>query len=717
MTLSAEAAALREKLSTLAHNLYWTWQADLRGLLNDLDAGLWHATNHNPVAVLQRLPEPRWEALAADPVLHRRVDRALQILRGYVGDGSSWGERHAGPLRVRPVAYFCAEFGLHECLPVYSGGMGVLAGDHLKSASDLGIPMVGVGLFYREGYFHQTLDREGRQGTEYTRNDPGSMPLTLVREEGGRPLEILVRTPYGHLAAQIWEAAVGRNRLFLLDADIEANGEEARALSRRLYGGDQELRLRQEILLGIGGVHALEAMGVRPSVLHLNEGHCALALLRMSRGYMKESDCSFDEAFREVSSRTVFTTHTPVAAGHDWFPPDLVEFHLATFRESLGLSRDAFLDLGRFHPGKADDGFCMTILALRAAHRTNAVSSANGRVSRRMWTGLWPGRTEDQVPIGHVTNGVHVDTWLAPEMRALFHRVLGPDWPRRLSHADFWARLDQALDAEVWSVHEMLRIRLIQFVRRRLDAQCCSWGSPEEERLEAARVLDPRVLTVGFARRFAPYKRATLLLSDKERFRRLVANAERPVQFIFSGKAHPNDGEGQEMVRQIVALTREEGFRGRVVFVGNYDLHLARQMVQGVDLWMNLPRRPLEACGTSGQKAAMNGVLNLSTLDGWWPEGWDGMNGFALPAPDVPPEGAAQDAPDARSLFAMLEDEVVPLFYRRDENGIPRGWVFRMKRSIRTLIWRFNSDRMVMDYVRDAYLSASGAASHAPRSL
>jgi starch phosphorylase len=702
---------LHERLRALAHNMWWTWHPEVVGFFRDLDPIRWRQLDHNPIALLAELSPERLEQRTNELVLSSQINYAYRRLQEYVGSGLTWGTTHAGVLHVRPVAYFSAEFGLHESLPIYSGGLGVLAGDHLKSASDLGIPLVGIGLFYSHGYFLQRLDREGWQREERPATDIRSLPLESAAGPDGQPIIIKIETRSGVIAARIRKLTVGRNILLLLDSNVEGNRPEDRELTAHLYGGDTRVRARQEVLLGVGGVRALRALNILPGVLHLNEGHSAFAALEFIRDRMSAEGLGFEEALRRVARKTVFTTHTPVAAGHDRFAPDLIEEHLGSLRESLGLSSAHLMSLGRVEPGNHNEPFCMTVLALKLSRRANAVSALHGRVSRAMWSSLWPGRSEDEVPIGHITNGIHVLSWLAPPMHELYDRHLGPGWEERSGEAELWGNIEKVNDGELWETHHVLKSRLLDFVRRRAAAHCESRGEAAEVIEEVRQALSPDALTIGFGRRFATYKRANLLLGDLNRLDRLVNNPIMAVQLVFAGKAHPRDDPGKQVLQAIARLTRDPRFVGRLVFVEDYDINVARHLVQGVDVWLNTPRRPLEASGTSGQKVVLNGGLNLSVLDGWWAEAYDGSNGFAIGEGTSHSSAEVQDRRDMAALFHVLEKEVLPLYYDRDFDGLPRRWIARMKRAIRTLGWRFNADRMVMDYVRQCYLPAAGGLS------
>ncbi len=710
-TLDRFIAPLQERLWTLARNLWWSWDHNSSSLFLDLDPARWNELNHNPVALLGEMPLAKLETRAAELMLHSRVNYAYRRMLEYLEADRTWGTKHAGVLRPHPVAYFSAEFGLHESLPVYSGGLGVLAGDHIKSASDLDIPLVGIGLFYGQGYFRQRLDLGGWQREEYLKTDVNQMAMEVAIGKDGRPIVVEIETRSGRIRAKVWRVEVGRRDLLLLDSDVEGNAPEDRQLTSRLYGGDLRIRIRQELLLGVGGLRALRALGISPGVLHLNEGHSAFAVLEAIRMRMEDEGIAFDAAVPRVSREVVFTTHTPVPAGHDRFDAGLVEEHIGPLREALGLSQESLLGLGRENPNNGDELFCMTVLALRLSRRANAVSSLHAEVSRAMWTGLFRNKLEDDVPIGHITNGVHVPSWLAPEMFRLYDRHLGMDWHQRSSEAKIWLNIENVDDGELWETHLNLKSQLIEFVRRRAVEQAKRRGEPREELQRLERVLSPDALTIGFARRFATYKRANLILTDIELLASMVNDPNRPVQFVFAGKAHPLDEPGKRVLQQIAELMRDSKFRDKFVFVEDYDINVGRHFVQGVDVWLNNPRRPLEASGTSGQKVVLNGGLNLSVLDGWWAEAFDGMNGFAIGTGRTHSNMNVHDARDGEDLMRTLREEVIPLYYQRDRDGLPRGWIKRMKRTIRTLGWRFNADRMVMDYTQKCYVPAAGGTS------
>jgi starch phosphorylase len=710
-TLDRFIAPLQERLWALARNLWWSWDHNSASLFLDLDPARWSELNHNPVALLGEIPLAKLETRATELMLHSRVNYAYRRLLEYLEADRTWGARHAGVLRPHPVAYFSAEFGVHESLPVYSGGLGVLAGDHIKSASDLDIPLVGIGLFYGQGYFRQRLDVGGWQREEYLKTDVNQMPMEVAIGKGGVPVVVEIETRSGRIRAKVWRAKVGRRDLLLLDSDVEGNAPEDRQLTSRLYGGDLRIRIRQELLLGVGGLRALKALGISPGVLHLNEGHSGFAVLEAIRMRMEDEGIAFEAAVPRVSREVVFTTHTPVPAGHDRFDAALVEEHIGPLREALGLSQETLLGLGR-ESRRASTVIQKGSSALpEFSRRANAVSALHAEVSRAMWTTLFRNKLEDDIPIGHITNGVHVPSWLSPQMFRLYDRHLGTDWHQRSSEAKIWLGIDNVDDGELWETHLNLKSQLIEFVRRRAVDQAQRRGESREVLQRLDRVLSPDALTIGFARRFATYKRANLILTDIERLASMVNDPNRPVQFVFAGKAHPLDEPGKRVLQQIAELMRDPKFRDKFVFVEDYDINVGRHFVQGVDVWLNNPRRPLEASGTSGQKVVLNGGLNLSILDGWWAEAFDGMNGFAIGTGRTHSNMSVHDARDGEDLLRTLRDEVIPLYYQRDGDGLPRGWIKRMKRTIRTLGWRFNADRMVMDYTQKCYLPAAGGTS------
>jgi starch phosphorylase len=707
--------ALPEPLAGLrrvAYNLRWAWNHDAIDLFRRLDSELWETSGHNPVRMLGTVDQARLGAAAQDAGLLAHLNRVCRDLDEYLTEQSTWFRRiHGSDLDPR-IAYFSAEFGVTECLQIFAGGLGVLAGDHLKSSSDLGIPLVAVGLLYQQGYFRQYLNADGWQLEAYEDNDFHTLPLVQVEDPSGSPLTIQVACPGRAVHARVWCARVGRVPLYLLDTNIPDNlRPEDRDITDQLYGGDMDMRIRQEIVLGIGGYRVLEALGQVPTVLHLNEGHAAFAALEHVRMLMRTRGLSFAEARELACAGMVFTTHTMVPAGHDYFPPDLMNRYFDRCPAEIGLARRDFLALGRKNAQDDSESFCMTTLALRLAGRTNGVARLHGQVSRRMWQVLWPGVPEDEVPITHVTNGVHFLSWISLEMKELYDRYLGPRWREEPADAAVWRRVDQISAEELWRTHERRRARLVAFARRRLESQFRQRGATQRDVESASEALNPGALTIGFARRFATYKRATLLFRDPGRLARIVGDPERPVQFIFSGKAHPRDNPGKDLICQIHRYSMDERFRGRVVFVEDYDMAVARYLLQGSDVWLNTPRRPREASGTSGMKAAANGVLNLSILDGWWDEAYDPSSeppvGWAIGRREAYDDPEYQDDVESDALYSLLEREVVPLFYERSRDGLPRGWVVRMKSTIGRLCHQYNTHRMVGEYAERLYMPAA----------
>jgi starch phosphorylase len=716
-TLDRFIAPAQERLWALARNVWWSWDPDCIALFRDLNPTRWRQLNQNPIALLSEMPLGEIERRATELVLHSRINYVFRRQQEYLLADRTWGAANAGVLRPRPVAYFSAEFGMHESLPIYSGGLGVLSGDHIKSASDLDIPLIGVGLFYGQGYFLQRLDKSGWQQEEYLETDVNQLPMQPAIGANGKPVIVEIRTRGGVIRAKVWRVKVGRIDLLLLDSNVAGNAPEDLETTSRLYGGDARTRIRQELLLGVGGFRALKAMGVSPGVLHLNEGHSGFAVFEAIRNRMQEEGIDFNTAASQVAREVVFTTHTPVPAGHDRFHADLIEEHLGPLREQLGLSQENFMGFGREHSTDEQEPFCMTVLGLKLSRHANAVSSLHGEVSRSMWWGLYPGKPQDAVPIGHITNGVHVPSWLAPQMCRLYDRHLGVGWQSNSGAARTWEEIENVDDGELWETHLNLKSQLVDFARRRAKEQAERRGEPMETLRKLGKVLSPDALTIGFARRFATYKRANLVLVDIQRLASMVNDPKRPVQFLFAGKAHPHDEPGKKVLQQIAEMMRDSEFADRFVFIEDYDINVGRHLVQGVDVWLNNPRRPLEASGTSGQKVVLNGGLNLSVLDGWWAEAYDGLNGFAIGTGRTHSNMDVHDSRDGEDLYRVLHDELIPLFYQRDRDGLPRGWIKRMKRTIRTLGWRFNADRMVMDYTSKCYIPAAGGTSSEIRQL
>lgn len=701
-----------ERLRDIASNIRWAWDPDSIALFRRLDDDLWHETRNNPVLMLGTIDQSRLEEAAGDEGFLLHLERVARDLDAYMESSSTWYARQHGTPSGPEIAYFSPEFGLTDALQIFAGGLGLLAGDHLKSASDLGVPLIAVGLMYQQGYFRQMLNDAGWQQEFYETNDFHNLPLALERGLDGAPLLIESPHPGRVVYAQVWRVQVGRVSLYLLDTNIDANQPEDRDITDQLYGGDRETRIRQEIVLGIGGYRALNALGLAPSVIHMNEGHSAFLALERVRCLMEEHGLTFDEAREAASAGLVFTTHTPVIAGHDAFPADLMERYLGEYRALLGISHGELMALGRVHPDNGNELFGMTVLALRMAAYSNGVSRLHGSVSRGMWQELWPGLPVDEVPIGHVTNGVHLRSWVSEEHDHFYDRYIGSRWRSQPSANGLWRQASRIPLEELWRIHERRRERLVVFARRRLQEQMRNRTVSQADIDAANDVLDPEVLTIGFARRFATYKRATLLFHDQQRLERILNNADRPVQFIFAGKAHPRDDAGKELIRQILSLVRQPAFRHRMVFIEDYDMEIARFLVQGSDVWLNNPRRPQEASGTSGMKAAANGVLNFSTLDGWWDEAW------AASATEATPVGWAigrgetyndvhyQDQMEADDIYDVLERDIVPLFYERGPDRLPREWVTRMQATIERLCPFVNMHRVVSDYTNQFYRPA-----------
>jgi len=699
-----------EGLRTIAYDLRWCWSHESIELFRRLDRDLWEKSGHNPVLLLGTIEQEKLEQAAKDDAFLAHLRRVASNLENYhVGDTTWFRRNYAKTADVPLIAYFSAEFGLTECLSIFAGGLGILAGDHLKSASDLGAPLVGVGLLYQQGYFRQYLSQSGWQQESYVDNDFHNLPITLVYHPNGSPVTIEVDLAGQLVNAQVWKALVGRVSLYLLDTNIPSNARsEDRDLTDQLYGGDREMRIRQEILLGIGGYRALRAMGLQPTVYHMNEGHSAFLALEHISHLMRARELSLKEARELASASLVFTTHTPVEAGHDYFHPDLINRYFGETARQLGLSQADFLELGRA-PGKGE--FCMTVLALRLASRANGVSKLHGEVSRRMWQSLWPNVPVEEIPIGHVTNGVHFRSWISAEFNQLYQRYLGPNWREEPANSEVWSGVKSIPAEELWRTHERRRERLIAWTRRRVREQRMRRGAPQAEIDAAAEVLDPDTLTIGFARRFATYKRATLILRDMDRLRRILTDQTRPVQLIFAGKAHPQDDAGKELIRRITEVSRDPVLGRHVVFLEDYDMAVARSMVQGVDVWLNTPLRPNEASGTSGMKAVANAVLNISVPDGWWDEVWNDPNnskkmGWAIGKGEFYSDPSYQDQVEAETLYALLERDVVPTFYDRGVDRIPRKWVERMKDCVDSLCHFVNTHRMVRDYVDGYYTKA-----------
>src|SRR5688572_17350394 len=718
LTYTPTLPAPLQPLERILLNYWWSWSADGAGVFRDLDTELWDECEHNPRVLLDKVSPYRLAEMATDPFYIERVRRLADQFDQYMTTQISDRKSHISASAPRqpgmtaitaehPVAYFCAEYGVHNSLPLYSGGLGVLAGDHLKSASDLRLPLVAVGLLYHYGYFRQRLSLQGWQEESYGETYPVDLPLHQLRADDGTPMFVEVLIRERKVRAQVWRADIGRIPLYLMDTNISENQETDRWVTGHLYGGDRETRIVQEMLLGIGGVRLLRKIGVEPGVYHLNEGHSAFLTLELARELIQAEGIGFKEAAERVKSRCVFTTHTPVAAGNDEFAVDLVARSFGPdYEKELGLTHEEFIALGRIDPANQKEAYGLTPLAIRMCRSTNGVSKKHGEVSRSLWHKVWPTKNVEDIAISSVTNGVHAPTWTAPLIQALFEKYVDQNWTTVLREPEQWEQgIARISDEELWLAHSLLKERLVAFVRQRAFQTRVNRAESQEYIDAAHELFDPSVLTIGFARRVAGYKRWNLLLKDEARLLRLMNNENRPVQFVFAGKAHPQDSESKLVLQQVAQWKYDPQVQNRAVFLEDYDHEIARQLVQSVDVWMNVPRRPLEASGTSGEKVAMNGGLNFSVLDGWWLEGYDGTNGFAI-GDALASEPAEMDIADAESLYRVLEQEVVPAYYDRDEQGVPRKWLAMMKGSISTLAPEFNSDRMVEDYLRRIYLAS-----------
>ena len=705
-----KTANLLAKLKNLAKNLYWTWNQECQEIFQELSPRGWQDQYHNAVAVLQDISEYELYVRLQDPVFAQRVQNILDNFDGYMNQQDTWASQHVPDLLKHPIAYFTAEYGFHETLPIAAGGLGILSGDHARSASDLGLGLIGISLFYREGYFRQTIDHDNWQREYYTPLNPNALPLEPVLDESGQRLLCKVEINLSQVYFQVWKVAVGRCPIYLLDTNRPENEPLYRELTLHVHGGDNSTRIMQEVLLGLGGVRLLRALGVEPSVYHMNEGHVAFIALELIREEIARG-CLFPEALSNTKQKCVFTTHTPVDAGHDRFSPDLIKYALEQVQPQITNSFEEFMSLGRVNPENRQEPFCMTVLALKASRAANAVSELHGQVSRRMWQKLYPGKSVDEVPIGHITNGIHLLGWMKGPVRTFWRDKLGAHWEKDVNSQEFWDRLldpEFVSDEELWALRYRLRRALVEFARRRTTIQRLSAG----ESGTYDRLLDPDALTIGFARRFAVYKRAPLVFDDYDTIVKLATDPLRPIQFIFSGKAHPADDEGKRRIQKIIHLSKYSELKGRLIFIENYDVHIARQMISGCDIWLNTPRRPLEASGTSGQKIICNGGLNLSILDGWWREAYDGANGFAIGEDSQPDSVIEQDRLDNANLCRTLSEEVVPCFYNRDEMGIPRQWIGKIRRSMATMLPKFTTWRMVQDYALKYYRPNSGGCAH-----
>ncbi|QDU33817.1 Maltodextrin phosphorylase [Poriferisphaera corsica] len=692
-------------LLDIANNMWWSWHPEAVNLFMRLDRELWQQTNHNPVKMLGMLPQKTLETMAKDEGFLSSLEKVLENFENHM-KRTPWLDRTDHKPGDFKVAYFCSEFGLTECFQIYSGGLGILAGDHLKSASELGMPLVAVGLLYRHGYFQQYLNADGWQQEYLPDLDFANLPVTRVRNEDKQQLKVKVEMPGRDVTCGIWKVQVGRIPLYLLDTNMPENDVADRAITGQLYGGDMEMRIKQEIVLGIGGVRMLNALGIKPDVCHMNEGHSAFLALERIRDLIEEKNITFDEACSLASAQNVFTTHTPVPAGIDRFPPDMIKRYFKDYIGNVKLDMEGLLALGRENVFNKNEFFSMAVLAIRTSDWANGVSKLHGVVSRDMWHNIWPHVPRHEVPITHVTNGVHARTWLSGDLSNLLDRYLGSRWQNDSADHSVWQAVEEMPDEEIWDVHESRRQRMILWARRQLRKQMKQRGASEEHIRDVCDGLSAKNLTIGFARRFATYKRGNLILRDAERLLKLLRSTDKPVQFLIAGKSHPADGGGKDLIRQIVQFARQSNVAHRIVFIENYDMHVARYLVQGCDVWMNNPRRGMEASGTSGMKAALNGVLNCSIMDGWWDEAYESDLGWAIGRGEEYANPEVADDIESKSLYDLLEKEIVPLFYDRDDHGVPRGWVKKMKRCISQLAPMFNSNRQVQEYAEKLYLPA-----------
>lgn len=694
------------RLRELAYNLWWTWNGDARDLFRRLDSDLWEEIVGNPVQFLTHVAQNRLDQAASDPAYLAEMNRVLQAFDTYLAR-KAWFARSHPDFTDACIAYFSMEFGIHESLPIYSGGLGILAGDHLKSASDLGIPLVGVGLMYRQGYFQQRLSSDGWQLEEYPALDFYQMPATLMRDEGDQPITISLTIGPREVTSQVWKAQVGRVPLYLLDTDLPENTPEDREITQRLYGGGDEMRIRQEVLLGIGGYRMLNRLSISPDVCHMNEGHAAFLAIERIRQCMENDNMDFGEAREAVAPSHVFTTHTPVPAGIDHFDSELLKEYLSPYLPAMSLDLDEFTAMGKIDAADSEELFCMAVLALRLAGKANGVSALHGHVSRKMWHTVWPGAPMEEVPITSITNGIHIDTWISPEMSHLLDRYLGPQRIETPEDEAVWRHVEDIPDIELWRVHERRRVAMVAFARRRVKEQLRRRGAPPTEVKAADEILDPEALTIGFARRFAPYKRGALIFRDAERLLKILSDEMRPVQIIFAGKAHPRDDKGKEVIKAITSYIKRPEFQRRIIFLENYDITVGRVLVQGVDIWLNNPIKPREASGTSGMKVGPNGGLNFSVLDGWWPEAYDGENGWAIDEGRIYEDPEYRDHIESEAIYELLEKEIVPMFYDRTADDLPREWIARMKESMKTLSPMFSTTRMLKEYANLLYVTAA----------
>ena len=704
ITVNPQLPKRIEKLSEISNNLWWSWNTEFLRLLKKMDGDLWEQSGKNPVKFLKHISQERLEAMSKDIGFLKEYDKVVSNFDGYMNSKNTWFAKKYPEEKNDLIAYFSAEYGIDETMPIYSGGLGILSGDHLKSASDLGIPLVAVGLLYKNGYFNQKINGNGDQETEYKNIDLYDLPIIPVKDNKGEDLTIYVKFPKRRLYLKVWQVNVGRVTLYLLDSDIEKNHEEDKDITLKLYGGDQEMRIRQEIVLGMAGVNLLKTLELEPTVYHMNEGHSAFLTLEIIKNIIKEKQVSFEVAKDIASSKTVFTTHTPVPAGNDIFPLDLVKKYFKDFWPRLGLSEEEFMKLGMKPCNELDNGFNMGILALKIAGKKNGVSKLHGAVSRELFGEVWPNIAASESPIGYVTNGIHTCSWLAPKLKELYNKYLIPFWQDSMHKDEIWEKVNNIPNDKLWQVHKERKEKLLQLVAKSTTERLRRSGYSYEEINEIVSKLNPDALTIGFARRFATYKRATLIFKDIERITQILNNNDKPVQLIFAGKAHPADKEGQDLIKYIHQISMMPQFKGKIFLLENYNIAMSRYLISGVDVWLNNPRRPMEASGTSGQKASVNGVINFSVLDGWWAEGYDQTNGWTIGTNAEYESYEAQDQADSQSMYRTLEEKIIPIYYDKDRNGMSKKWIEIMKNSIITTGGKYSTARMLVDYTNQLYM-------------
>ena len=705
ITVNPQLPKRIEKLAEISNNLWWSWNTEFLRLFKMLDRDLWENCEKNPVKFLKQISQDRLEEVATDNNFLKEYDKLSKQFEDYMTSKNTWFSNKYPENKNDLIAYFSAEYGLDETIPIYSGGLGILSGDHLKSASDLGIPLVAVGLLYKNGYFHQKINGYGDQETEYHNIELSNLPIKPVKNENGEELKIHVKFENRKVYLKVWQINVGRIKLYLLDSDIDENNQEDREVTLRLYGGDQEMRIKQEIVLGMGGTNLLiNELGLKPTIYHMNEGHSAFLILELIKNIIREKEVSFEVAKDIASSKTVFTTHTPVPAGNDIFPIDLVEKYFKDFWPRLGLNREEFLKLGMKPCNELEHGFNMGILALKVAGKKNGVSKLHGAVSRELFGDVWPEIAANESPITYVTNGIHTCSWLAPSMKTLYNKYLIPYWQDNIYNDEVWTNINNIPNNELWKIHQERKEKLLNLVKQNTTNRLRRAGYPYEEINDITSRLNPNILTIGFARRFATYKRATLIFKDLERITQILNNQDKPVQIIFAGKAHPADKEGQDLIKRIHEISMMPQFKGKIFLLENYNIAMSRYLISGVDVWLNNPRRPMEASGTSGQKASVNGVINFSVLDGWWAEGYNQKNGWTIGTNAEYSSYEEQDIADSQSMYHTLEEKIIPTYYQKDENGISEKWMEIMKNSITSTGGKYSTARMLVDYTNNLYI-------------